>query len=62
MAKDRLNPCKHYVCNGECEKGREADFYGYCKICNKYEPRARIKHLNQKKLKLNNIKNKEMEM
>ena len=62
MAKDRTQPCKHYVCaNALCEKGREAEHTGYCQRCDKYEARARIKHVNQKKLKLQKIKEKEME-
>lgn len=58
MAKDRLTPCKFYICHGECEKRREADMFGYCQTCDKYIPRARIKHENKKKKekKMKNIK------
>lgn len=59
MAKDRIEPCLYYVCFGECEKGREADYDGYCQKCNKYVPRAKRKHTNIKKQKLNNIKKNE---
>lgn len=61
MSKDRQTPCLHYVCAGECKKGRTAEHTGYCQRCDKYEPRAKLKHLNIKKDKLNKIKNKEME-
>lgn len=44
MAKTRETPCKYYVCKGECKKGREADHNGYCQHCNKYYPRARVRH------------------
>lgn len=47
------------ICAGECEKGREADHRGYCQKCNKYVPRVRVKHPNQKKQKLNKIREKE---
>lgn len=59
MAKDRIEPCVYYICAGKCEKGREADYKGYCQKCKKYVPRARIKHVNQKKEKLNKIREKE---
>ena len=59
MAKDRIEPCLFYICAGECEKGREADYRGYCQKCSKYVPRVRVKHPNQKKQKLNKIREKE---
>lgn len=61
MEKDRLTPCKYYVCAGECAKGREAEFNGYCQRCDKYVPRARVKHFNMKKKKLENIRKMEVE-
>lgn len=59
MTKDRIESCLYYVCAGECEKGREADHKGYCQKCNKYVPRVRVKHTNQKKQKLDKIREKE---
>ena len=59
MSKDRIEPCKYYVCKDECSKGREADYNGYCQKCNKYEPRVRKKHLNEKKQKIEKIRKKE---
>ena len=56
MAKDRITVCKHYVCEEECKKGREAEYKGYCQRCDKYEPRVNEKHLNRKKEKLQQIK------
>lgn len=61
MSKDRLNPCKFYVCEGQCEKGRESSHNNYCQKCDLYESRAKVKHLNIKKDKLNKIKQTEME-
>jgi len=56
MAKDRLTPCKFYICKGQCSKGRDADHYGYCQKCDKYYPRVRERHLNQKKAKLEKLR------
>lgn len=56
MRKDRETPCSFYICEGRCENGREANHKGYCQKCNKYEPRAKVKHINLKKDKLNKIK------
>lgn len=61
MAHDRIEPCKAYVCKGECKKGREADHYGYCQKCDKYEPRIKRKHLNRKKRELDKIRRNERE-
>ena len=61
MAKDRIEPCMYYICAGKCEKGREADHNGYCQKCKKYVPRVRQKHPNQKKQKLQKIRNDERE-
>lgn len=61
MAKDRETPCKSYVCEGECKKGRTAEHKGYCQKCDKYVPRAKVRHLNRKKQELEKIRKKEME-
>ena len=59
MAKDRITPCLYYICAGKCTKGREANHYHYCQRCDKYKPRVKERHLNKKKLELENIKKKE---
>ena len=61
MAKDRETPCKLYVCEGECKKGRTAEHKGYCQKCGKYVPRVKDRHINRKKQKLEKIRKKEME-
>lgn len=48
--RDRQTPCINYVCLGECKKGRDAEHNGYCQHCDKYYPRAKVRHLNKKKL------------
>lgn len=49
MSKLRETPCESYICKGQCKKGRDAEQFGYCQHCNKYKPRARVRHLNKKK-------------
>ena len=56
MAKFRETPCRFYIAKGECRKGRDAVHYGYCQRCDKYVPRARVRHINQKKVKLDKIR------
>lgn len=56
MAKDRETPCLYYICMGECKKGRYANHWHYCQKCDKYKPRARVRHLNKKKEKLEKIR------
>ena len=59
MAKDRIEPCKFYICAGQCTKGRDANHKGYCQKCSKYVPRVRKKHTNQKKQKIEKIRKEE---
>lgn len=61
MAKDRQTPCISYICQGSCKKGRKAEHNGYCQKCDKYKPRARVRYLNKKKQKLEQMRKKEME-
>ena len=49
MIKYRETPCKFYICRGECSKGRTAEHKTYCQHCSKYYPRAKVRHINQKK-------------
>ena len=49
MSKYRETPCKYYLRYGECAKGRTAAHKGYCQHCDKYCPRARVRHINKKK-------------
>lgn len=59
MAKLRETPCEFYICAGQCKKGRGADHYHYCQHCDKYRPRAKVRHLNKKKQKLDKIRKNE---
>lgn len=58
MAKFRETPCKFYICKGECEKNRAAEYKRYCQKCNKYVPRAKGKVKNRKRDYNNKIRNK----
>ena len=56
MAKFRETPCMYYICLGECKKGkRDATHKGRCQTCDKYVPRAKVRRVNQKRLKLDKI-------
>ncbi len=59
LAKDRETPCLHYICAGLCTKGRKADHGHYCQRCDKYKPRAKVRHLNRKKQELDKIRKNE---
>lgn len=61
MANYRITPCIHYVCNGNCDKGRVAEHNGYCQKCGWYQPRARVKYRNAKKDKLLKLKQADRE-
>ena len=56
MAKYRETPCRYYIAFGACKKSRQASHNGYCQHCGKYEPRAKVRHVNQKKIKLDTIR------
>jgi hypothetical protein len=59
MAKYRETPCKYYLSLGSCSKGREACHKNYCQHCEKYEPRAKVRHVNKKKQYLEKVRGKE---
>ena len=55
MAKFRTEPCKDYVCEGECRQGKKAVFNGLCQKCSSYEARALVKRPNRKREKLDKM-------
>lgn len=59
MAKYREKVCMYYVALGECKKGRDACHEHYCQKCNKYYPRAKERHINQKKKSLQDLRKNE---
>ena len=38
MAKGREIACIHYVCEGNCDLGKDARFRGHCQTCKTYSP------------------------
>lgn len=36
MAKTREIQCIHYICEGNCDLGKEGTFYKQCQICRTY--------------------------
>lgn len=36
MAKDREIQCKHYICEGNCDLGKEGTFRKACQTCKTY--------------------------
>jgi len=59
MARDRETVCMYYESIGVCKKGRDASHKGYCQKCDKYYPRVREKHINQKKKRIEQIRKEE---
>ena len=43
MAKTREIVCIHYICNGKCDLGKEAEFYGLCQTCPVYKKKPGAK-------------------
>ena len=37
MAKTREIACVHYVCEGNCDLGKDGTFRGHCQICPSYK-------------------------
>lgn len=61
MGKVREIACIHYKCHGECDLGKEADFYGHCQNCKTYKklPGGKPARVDLRKKKLNKIIKKE---
>lgn len=39
MARDREIACIHYICEGECDLGKDGTFRGHCQTCKTYRPK-----------------------
>ena len=61
MAKTREIACIHYVCNGICDLGKEADFYGHCQTCKTYraKPGGKPARTDNRRQKMDRILRKE---
>lgn len=59
--KEKQRPCIYYICEKNCELGREGTHKKYCQRCDHYTPDKRYK-LNKKNIKrekLEKIKKRE---
>ena len=61
MAKTREIACIHNVCNGKCDLGKEADFYGHCQTCPTYKkkPGGKPARTDNRRQKMDRILRKE---
>ena len=61
MAKTREIACIHYVCNGKCDLGKEADLYGHCQTCPTYKkkPGGKPARTDNRREKMDRILRKE---
>ena len=53
--------CIHYICEGQCDLGKEATFRKHCQVCPTYKkkPGARPARTDNRRKKLNRILSKE---
>lgn len=61
MAKTREIVCIHYINKGNCDLGKNAEFYGLCQTCKSYrkKPGAKSARVDNRKKKLDKIERKE---
>ena len=61
MAKTREIVCTHYISKGDCDLGKDAEFYGLCQTCPQYRKRPGSKpaRVDNRKKKLDKIRKKE---
>lgn len=61
MAKTREIVCIHYISKGNCDLGKDAEFYGICQHCQKYKPKQGMKpaRVDTRKKKLDDAKKKD---
>ena len=61
MGKTREIVCLHYISKGNCDLGKNAEFYGLCQTCSSYKkkPGAKPARVDNRKKKLDKILKKE---
>ena len=61
MAKTREVVCLHYISKGNCDLGKNAEFYGLCQTCPSYKkkPGSKPARVDNRKKKLEKILKKE---
>lgn len=60
MAKDR-GVCIHYICEHNCDLGKECEFWGHCQTCPtwKRKPGAKPPRVDNRRKKMDKIMRKE---
>ena len=61
MGKTREIVCLHYISKGNCDLGKNAEFYGLCQTCPSYKkkPGSKPVRVDNRKKKLERILKKE---
>lgn len=61
MAKTREVACIHYVCEKNCDLGKDATFYRHCQTCSTYKavPGGKPNRTDNRRQKLDRIARKE---
>ena len=58
--KDRLVQCIHYVCEGNCDLGKDGTFNGHCQTCKTYKKKPHaIGKPNTRRQKIERINKRE---
>ena len=57
MGKTREIVCLHYISKGNCDLGKNAEFYGLCQTCPSYKkkPGSKPARVDNRKKKLDKI-------
>ena len=62
MSKTREIACIHYVCEGNCDLGKEGTFRKHCQICKTYKkiPGGKPARTDNRRQKINKITKREL--
>ena len=62
MSKTREIACVHYICEGNCDLGKEGTFRKQCQICKTYKkiPGGKPARTDNRRQKMDKINKKEM--
>lgn len=62
MSKTREIACVHYICEGNCDLGKEGTFRKHCQICKTYKkiPGGKPARTDNRRQKMDKINKKEI--
>lgn len=62
MSKTREIACVHYICEGNCDLGKEGTFRKHCQICKTYKKiqGGKLARTDNRRQKMDKINKKEM--